>query len=83
MYTCIHVHYQAGLQVPIIAGRPGTLRAGLFLVIFLTEHSGHSLHNFKEPGRKTESPVKQAQTRAKVADGWAGAILQYNKTYVQ
>ena len=29
MYTCIHVHYQAGLQVPIIAGRPGTLRVPL------------------------------------------------------
>ena len=32
---------------------------GLSLVIFLREHSGHSPHNFKEPGNKTESPVKQ------------------------
>ena len=31
--------------------------AGLFLVIFLTEHSGLSPHNFKEPGREIESPV--------------------------
>ena len=26
-------------------------------MIFLTEHSGLSPQNFKEPGRKTESPV--------------------------
>ena len=34
-------------------------RPGLSLVIFLREHSGLSPHNFKEPGNKTESPVKQ------------------------
>ena len=52
-------------------------------MIFLAEHSGLSHHNFKEPGRKTESPVKHAQNRAKVADGWTGATLQYSKTTVQ
>ena len=60
----------AALLPPI----PTHIHTGLSLVIFLTEHSGLSPHNFKEPGRKTESPIKQAENRAKVADGWAGAI---------
>ena len=34
------------------------LWSGLILVIFLKEHFGLSPYNFKEPGRKTESPVE-------------------------
>ena len=65
--------------LPFWAAAPeGPMSPGLSLVIFLTEHSGLSPHNFKEPGRKTESPVKHAQNRAEVANSWAGATLQYS-----
>ena len=47
-----------GLGLGIVLGLG--LGAGLSLVIFLTEHSGLSLHNFEEPGKKTE-PGKTAR----------------------
>ena len=58
---------------------------GLFLVIFMAEPTGLSLHNFKEPDGKTASPAKieAGYTATPVACGWAGAVIEVTRSFGQ
>ena len=58
-------------------GRPRAKCAGLFLVNFLTEPVGLSLHNFTEPDGKTASPAANKQISNHVSLHHSTGIKQW------